>query len=119
MVDIEKLLRDGMSLEEIGNLITDEMNAAQLKIKEEKAAAKRAEEDKKRKAEVAAKEREAKTKYRRRAITALLDYLVLLDDSITEKEAETSIDAAVEGLLLAKEFERTGDWTALINKILD
>ena len=119
MIDIEKLLRDGVSLEDIGDLVTNEMNAAQLKIEEEKAAAKRAEEDKKRREAIAAKEKEAKTKCRSKAVTAFLDYITLLDDSITREEADTALNAAVEGLLLTKEFERTGDWSSLINKILN
>ena len=41
MLDIEKLIREGKSLEEIGNLVTDEMNAAQKKIDKEREEAKK------------------------------------------------------------------------------
>ena len=38
MLDIEKLLREGKSLDEIGNLVSKELNAAQTKIDAEKEA---------------------------------------------------------------------------------
>ena len=53
MLDIEKLMREGKSLEEIGKLVTDEMNAAQTKIDAEREAARIAAEKKAKAAEEA------------------------------------------------------------------
>ena len=100
MIDVEKLLREGKTMDEIGNLITNELNAAQLKINEEKVAAKKAEEEKKKAAEAAAQaEKVLKTK-REAVITALTSYIsYLLEEDMPEDiirkgvmEIEESID---------------------------
>ena len=67
MLDIEKLMREGKSLDEIGKMVTAEMNAAQTKIDAEKKA----------KAE-AAKLSKRKTDARNAVIAALTDYFTLV-----------------------------------------
>ena len=101
MIDVEKLLREGKTMDEIGNLITNELNAAQLKINEEKIAAKKAEEEKKKAAEAAAQAKKVLTTKREAVVTALISYIsYLLEEDISEDivrkgimEIEESIDA--------------------------
>lgn len=89
MIDIEKLLREGKTMDEIGTLITNELNAAQTRIDEEAKAKRKAEEEKK----TLKKKREA-------AIAALTSYIShLLEENIPEDivrkgvmEIEESID---------------------------
>lgn len=78
MLDIEKLMREGKTLDEIGKLVTDEMNAAQTKIDAEKEAARIAAEKKAKAAEEAKKASKRKTDAREAAVTALTDYLTLI-----------------------------------------
>ena len=78
MLDIEKLMREGKSLEEIGKMVTDEMNAAQTKIDAEKEAARIAAEKKARAAEEAKKASKRKADAREAAVAALLDYFTLV-----------------------------------------
>ena len=94
MLDIEKLLREGKSLEEIGKMVTDEMNTAQKKIDEE---------NKKKAAE--AKEKEALNNAKDAAVAALMNYITLVSPKIA-KEVDlaeilaNSLDSIVEGLKL-------------------
>lgn len=78
MLDIEKLMREGKTLEEIGKLVTDEMNAAQIKIDAEKEAARIAAEKKAKAKAEAAKASKRKADARNDAITALVDYFALV-----------------------------------------
>ena len=78
MLDIEKLMREGKSLEEIGKLVTDEMNAAQTKIDAEREAARIAAEKKAKAAEEAKKASKRKTDAREAAVAALSDYFTLV-----------------------------------------
>lgn len=78
MLDIEKLMREGKSLDEIGKMVTDEMNAAQTKIDAEKEAARIAAEKKVKAAEEAKKASQRKTDARNTAIAALTDYFTLV-----------------------------------------
>lgn len=71
MLDIEKLIREGKSLDEIGKIVTDEMNAAQMKIDAEKEAARIA-------AEEAKKSSQRKTDAHEAAVAALSDYFALV-----------------------------------------
>ena len=91
MLDIEKLMRDGKSLDEIGKMVTDEMNAAQKKIDEEKEAARIA-AAKKAKAEAEAKKAtKRKTDAREAAIAAFTTYLALvLGEEISEDIVRTA-----------------------------
>jgi sRNA-binding protein len=78
MLDIEKLMREGKSLDEIGKMVTDAMNAAQTKIDAEKEAARIAAE-KKAKAEAEAKKAsKRKTDAREAAVAAFSTYLSLV-----------------------------------------
>ena len=94
MLDIEKLIREGKTLDEIGKMVTDEMNAAQKKIdaeNEKKAAA--------------AKEKEALNNAKKTAVAALADYLTLacpktVKEVDLEKILNDSFDSIVEGLNL-------------------
>jgi myo-inositol-1-phosphate synthase len=94
MLDIEKLLREGKTLDEIGKIVSEELNDAQSKIdaeNEKKAAA--------------AKEKEALNNAKDAAITALMNYIALVSPK-TAKEVELvevlneSLDSLVEGLKL-------------------
>ncbi len=97
MLDIEKLMREGKSLDEIGKMVTDEMNAAQTKIDAEKEAARIAAE---KKAE-AKKASKRKADAREAVVAAFSTYLSLvLGEEIHEDiirasivELEQSIDA--------------------------
>ena len=83
MLDIEKLIREGKSLDEIGKMVTDEMNAAQKKIDTEKEAVRIAAEKKASK---------RKTDAREAAITAFSTYLTLV---LGEEIHEDIIRAAI------------------------
>ena len=74
MLDIEKLMREGKSLDEIGKMVTDAMNAAQTKIDAERIAA----EKKAKAAEEARKASKRKTDAREAAVAALADYFTLV-----------------------------------------
>jgi hypothetical protein len=88
MLDIEKLMREGKSLEEIGKLVTDEMNAAQTKIDAEKEAARIAAEKK----EEAKKASKRKTDAREAVVAAFKSYLTLvLGEEIHEDIIRTAI----------------------------
>ncbi len=91
MIDIEKMLREGKSLEDIGAAVSAEMNAAQKKIDEE-ATAKAKEKKLKEKKEVA----------RKAAIAALKDYFALVcpDKKVDELEmyARLTIDTMSESM---------------------
>ena len=78
MLDIEKLMREGKTLEEIGKMVTDEMNAAQTKIDAEREAARIAAEKKAKAAEEAKKASKRKTDAREAAVAALTDYFTLV-----------------------------------------
>ena len=92
MLDIEKLMREGKSLDEIGKMVTAEMNAAQTKIDAEKEAARIAAE-KKAKAEAEAKKAsKRKTDAREAAVTAFSTYLTLV---LGEEIHEDIIRAAI------------------------
>ena len=81
MLDIEKLMREGKSLDEIGKLVTDEMNTAQKKIDAEKEAA-----------EAATKKIETLKHYREAAVAAFTSYLTLaLGEEISEDIVRTAI----------------------------
>ena len=94
MLDIEKLLREGKTLEEIGDLISAELNTAQEKIDEEN-----------KKKEAAAKEKEALQEAKKVAVAALADYITLAYPKIAKevnlKEIlNGSLDSIAEGLEL-------------------
>lgn len=84
MLDIEKLIREGKSPDEIGKLVTDEMNAAQTKIDAEKEAKAKAEKTSKR-----------KTDAREAAVAAFSTYLTLV---LGEEIHEDIIRAAIVDL---------------------
>ena len=94
MLDIEKLLREGKTLDEIGDLVSAELNAAQDKIDAENA-----------KKAAAEKEKEALNNARDTAVTALMNYITLVSPK-TAKEVDLtkvltdSLDSIVEGLKL-------------------
>ena len=100
MIDIEKLMREGKSLDEIGVLITNEMNATQEKLNKE-AEEKRIAAEKKKKAEAAAKAKKANTeKARAAAVTALTDYfaLVMADLGMSEQEIKEYVSTALSSV---------------------
>lgn len=84
MLDIEKLLREGKTLEEIGDLVSAEMNAAQKKIDEEQEALK-AEIEKDKKLKVA----------REKAIAAFQEYFSIV---LGEEVSEDIVRAALESV---------------------
>lgn len=98
MLDIEKLMREGKSLEEIGKLVTDEMNAAQTKIDAEKEAARIAAEKKAKAAEEAKKASKRKTDAREAAVAALADYFALVLPGGKEIDMKTVVGEALDSL---------------------
>lgn len=95
MLDIEKLMREGKSLEEIGNLVTAEMNAAQTKIDAEKEAKEEAKKTSKR-----------KTDAREAVIAAFSTYLTLaLGEEIHEDIIRTAIIDLEESIEAVKSLK--------------
>ena len=98
MLDIEKLMREGKSLEEIGKMVTDEMNAAQTKIDAEKEAARIAAEKKATAAEEAKKASKRKTDAREAAVAALSDYFTLVLPNGKEVDMKEIVEEALDSL---------------------
>lgn len=98
MLDIEKLMREGKSLEEIGKMVTDEMNVAQTKIDAEKEAARIAAEKKARAAEEARKASQRKTDAREAAVAALADYFTLVLPNGKEVDMKEIVGEALDSL---------------------
>ena len=98
MLDIEKLMREGKSLEEIGKLVTDEMNAAQTKIDAEREAARIAAEKKAKAAEEAKKASKRKTDAREAAVAALTDYFALVLPCSKEMDMSEIVNEALDSL---------------------
>ena len=98
MLDIEKLMREGKSLEEIGKLVTDEMNAAQTKIDAEKEAARIAAEKKAKAKEEAAKASKRKTDARNAAVAALTDYFACIMPVSKEIDMNKIVNEALDSL---------------------
>ena len=94
MLDIEKLMREGKSLEEIGKLVTDEMNAAQTKIDAEREAA----EKKAKAAEEAKKASKRKADAREAAVAALADYFTLVLPNGKEVDMKGIVGEALDSL---------------------
>ena len=83
MLDIEKLMREGKTLEEIGQLVSEEMNAAQKKIDAEQEA-KKAQAEKEQKLADA----------REFAVAALKDYFsLLLEEEVSENMIRTALES--------------------------
>ena len=98
MLDIEKLMREGKSLEEIGKLVTDEMNAAQTKIDAEREAERIAAEKKAKAAEEAKKASKRKTDAREAAVAALADYFTLVLPYGKEVDMKGIVGEALDSL---------------------
>ena len=98
MLDIEKLMREGKSLDEIGKMVTDEMNAAQTKIDAEKEAARIAAEKKAKAAEEAKKASQRKTDAREAAVAALTDYFALVLPGGKEIDMKGIVNEALDSL---------------------
>ena len=94
MLDIEKLMREGKSLDEIGKMVTDEMNAAQTKIDAERIAA----EKKAKAAEEARKASKRKTDAREAAVAALADYFTLVLPGGKEIDMKEIVGEALDSL---------------------
>lgn len=98
MLDIEKLMREGKSLEEIGKLVTDAMNTAQTKIDAEKEAARIAAEKKAKAAEEAKRASKRKTDAREAAVAALADYFTLVLPNGKEVDMKAVVGEALDSL---------------------
>jgi sRNA-binding protein len=98
MLDIEKLLREGKSLNEIGDLVSKELNAAQTKIDAEKEAARIAAEKKAKAAEEARKASKRKTDAREAAVAALADYFTLVLPNGKEVDMKAIVGEALDSL---------------------
>ena len=98
MLDIEKLMREGKSLDEIGKMVTDAMNAAQTKIDAEKEAARIAAEKKAKAAEEARKASKRKTDAREAAVAALADYFTLVLPNGKEIDMKAIVGEALDSL---------------------
>lgn len=91
MLDIEKLLREGKTLDEIGTIVSKELNDAQSKIDEEAKA--------KRKAEEAEKTLRMKREAVVAALTSYISYL--LEDEVSEdivRAGVMEIESAIDSL---------------------
>ena len=98
MLDIEKLMREGKSLDEIGKMVTDEMNAAQLKIDAEKEAERIAAEKKAKAAEEARKASKRKADAREAAVAALADYFTLVLPNGKEVDMKAVVSESLDSL---------------------
>ena len=98
MLDIEKLMREGKTLDEIGKMVTDAMNAAQTKIDAEKEAARIAAEKKAKAAEEARKASKRKTDAREAAVAALADYFTLVLPGGKEIDMKAVVGEALDSL---------------------
>ena len=98
MLDIEKLMREGKSLEEIGKMVTDEMNTVQKKIDAEREAARIAAEKKARAAEEAKKASKRKTDVREAVVAALSDYFALVLPCSKEIDMKAVVGEALDSL---------------------
>ena len=98
MLDIEKLMREGKSLDEIGKMVTDEMNAVQTKIDAEKEAARIAAEKKAKAAEEARKASQRKADARAMAVAALSDYFTLVLPCGKEVDMKKIVGEALDNL---------------------
>ena len=94
MLDIEKLMREGKTLDEIGKMVTDEMNVAQIKIDAERIAA----EKKAKAAEEAKKASKRKTDAREAAVAALSDYFALVLPNSKEIDTKGIVNEALDSL---------------------
>lgn len=98
MLDIEKLMREGKTPDEIGELVTDEMNAAQTKLDAEREAARIAAEKKAKAAEEAKKASKRKTDAREAAVAALSDYFTLVLPNGKEVDMKGIVNEALDSL---------------------
>ena len=98
MVDIEKLMREGKSLDEIGTIVTDEMNAAQKKIDAEREAARIAAEKKAKAKAEAEKASKRKTDAREAAVAALSDYFAFVLPMSKELDMKKIVGEALDSL---------------------
>ena len=98
MLDIEKLMREGKSPEEIGKMVTDAMNSAQTKIDTEREAARIAAEKKAKAAEEAKKASQRKTDAREAAVAALADYFTLVLPNGKEVNMKEIVGEALDSL---------------------
>lgn len=91
MLDLEKLLREGKTLEEIGDIVSKELNTAQSKIDEEEKK-KKEEETKKKAARAAAKIKKENVRAAREvAVSALQKYFSLVfEENISEDIVRSS-----------------------------
>lgn len=98
MLDIEKLMREGKSPEEIGELVTNEMNAAQTKIDAEREAERIAAEKKAKAAEEAKRASKRKADAREAAVAALADYFTLVLPNGKEVDMKGIVGEALDSL---------------------
>ena len=94
MLDIEKLMREGKSLDEIGKMVTDEMNAAQTKIDAEKEAERIAAEKKAEEKRISKR----KTDARNAAIAALADYFAFVLPMSKDVDMKAVVGEALDSL---------------------
>ena len=105
MLDIEKLLREGKSLDEIGKLVSEELNTAQTKIDSEKQAEPEAEKLSKR-----------KTEAREAAVAALVDYFpFVIDLPIDEATINKTLDELEEGFEMLKKYKVSINGSEFLN----
>ena len=118
MLDIEKLLREGKSLNEIGDAVSKELNAAQTKIDAEKEAARIAAEKKAKAAEEAKKASKRKTDAREAAVAAAMSYYALVYPEFStenlEEFAKTAVDSVAKSIETVKKLEE-GKFTSIFD----
>lgn len=118
MIDIEKMLRSGKSIDEINQAICDELNAAQEKLDAEQ----KAKEEAYRKEEAERKAKKAKEVFKKKhfneAVAALNAYFTVDKEmSFTQEEIIFALKTAIEGLTLSKRFNDAIGSNAEVDKI--
>ena len=103
MLDIEKLMREGKSLDEIGKIVTAEMNATHDKIEAEEKA--KAEAEKEKKKEAAAQAEKVLKEKREAVVAAFTSYITLvLGEEISEDIVRASIVELEESIAAIKKI---------------
>lgn len=114
MIDAYELLKQGKSIDEINEIITAELNAANTKLAEEEEAA-----------AAEAKKKETIDSARKAAVAALTEYFALVNPSINEKII-TSVLSTLESVKITVKPERGirsktsvfDNWTDIMSLIL-
>ena len=102
MLDIEKLLREGKTYNEIERMVAAQMHEAQKKI------------DKEKEAEAATKQFEEKRKVaHEKAVAVLKEYFALVVENVKEEDVDSALTIIVKGLKIEKEAQKHAEWDVI------